>query len=305
MFNKLRRYYNQNRRKIWKVIGICAFVIIIIQIANYWAGQSLKKDNDKPAVSKKDEYQRESIISDKKIEEKVAKQNNKTIDEFVQYCNDGKIESAYAMLTDECKTALYKNIENFKNYYYNRIFTTKKLYTKENWYSDDNLVTYRVVYTNDILADGIEKSDETFGDYITVVKDKEQYKLNIGQFINYKEIDKIYENSDIKIEIISAKIFRMYEIYSIKFYNKTNGEIYLYDTQIDSNLNWHLEDKESNKAKVAISEVPGSYLKIESEMTQNIEAKFTKTYNPDKKTKKIVFENININGNLNKIEIDL
>lgn len=306
MFNRLRRYYNQNRKKIWKVIGICAFIIILIQTANYIAGLSLKSDkNKKRNTTTKDEIQAESIISESKVSETVAKKNNDAIDEFVQFCNDGKIDSAYAMLTEDCKEAVFKSVDDFKNQYYNKIFTGKKLYTKENWYSDKDMVTYRITYTNNILADGGVKSEETFGDYITVINNNEKYELNIGQFINTKKLNKTYEDDNIKIEVEFTQIFRLYEIYKVKFYNKTNEEINIYDTQINADANWHIEDKNKIESKIAIDEIPASYLKIDSGMTQTINAKYTKTYNPEKPTKKIVFENIRIGNEINTVEISL
>lgn len=41
--NKIVRFYNQNKNMIWRIIIIVAFVIIIIRLANYLAGLSLKK----------------------------------------------------------------------------------------------------------------------------------------------------------------------------------------------------------------------------------------------------------------------
>lgn len=305
MFNKLIRYYNQNRKMIWRIIGICAFIIIMIRLANYIAGLDIKNKQETTYDNKEEKLQTESIISDTKISEKTAISNNQAIEEFVGFCNDGKIESAYAMLTEDCKNALYETVDVFKELYYNKIFATKKLYTKENWYSDNGVVTYRVTYTNNLLADGGVKSEESFGDYITVIKDNDQYKLNIGQFIDGEELNKTYEDDNIKIEVISRQTFRLYEIYQIEFYNKTQSTINLYDTQINSDSKWYIIDKDSKKSNAAISEVPGSYLNIEANRNQTINVKFTKTYNPDKKTNKITFENIRIGNDTTSIEIKL
>ena len=305
MFNKLIRYYNQNRRMIWRIIGICVFIIIIIQLANYFAGLSLKRNSEKSTNNTNEILQTESIISDTEISEQTAEQNNQVIDEFVKYCNEGKIEDAYNLLTDDCKNALYKSIDEFREYYYNVIFATEKIYTKENWYSNNSSVTYRITYTNNILADGGVKSEESFGDYITVIKDNNQYKLNIGQFIDLEEINKSFEDDNIKIEIISKQIFRTYEIYKIKFYNKTQDTINLYDTGINSDSKWYITDENSTESNAAISEVPGSYLNVEAQRNQTLDVKFIKTYNPDKMTNKITFENIKIGSSIATIEIDI
>lgn len=305
MFNKLRRYYNQNRTKIWRIVGIIAFIIILIQLANYISGISLNNENNKKQKNtiSKTELQTESIISDTKIGEKTATNNNEAIEKFVNYCNEGDINSAYNMLTDECKEVCYKSIDDFKNYYYNQIFTGKKLYTKENWYSDDNLVTYRVVFTNDILADGGKKSEETFGDYITAVKLKDETKLNINQFITKETIDKKYEDSHLTIEVKEQQIHRLYEIYEINFTNNAANEITLYDTSVNTDSEWYVMDKKSNKSDVAIGEISSNLLTIQPGETKTLKVKFMKTYNPDKKTKKICLENIICNNE--KIDIEL
>lgn len=304
MFNKLKRYYNQNRNKIWEIIGICAFIIILIQAANYFAGLNLKnKKTDRSNVIKESQLQSKSIISDTKISTETAKKNNEVIDEFVKFCNEGKIDSAYDMITQECKNAVYKTIEQFKKEYYDVIFSSEKLYTKENWYSDDNLVTYRVIYTNNILADGEKKSDETFGDYITTIKEDDETKLNIGQFIKFENINKKREENNLKIEILEKQVFRLYEMYKISFTNNSDSEITLYDTAVGSDSKWYVTDKGSTKYNVTIGEIAENLLKIQPGETKTLTAKFMKTYNPNKKTKEIYFENIICNNE--KININM
>ena len=305
--NNLVRWYNQNKERIWRVIIIVAFVIIIIRLANYFAGENLKKQNENARVNKTTntettKIQTNSILTNTVVGKEMAEKSNDIIDEFVKYCNNGEMEKAYSLISDDCKEALYKSEEQFKTEYYNIIFNGNKLYTKENLYSNGNSVTYRVNFTNNLLADGGLKSGESFDDYITIVKkENDEYKLNIGQFIDKKEINKEYEDDNIKIEVIYKNIFREYEIYNIKFTNKTENESIIYDEE----SNWYVIDNNGKNYEASMNEIPYSWLKLIPQVPQSLNVKFIKTYNVDKYIQKLTLKNIKINDKYIDVEIEL
>lgn len=94
------------------------------------------------------------------------------IKQFVEYCNEGKIEEAYGMLSLEAKTRIYPSLERFKIVYYDRIFKIKRMYTLENWYDTRTFSTYYIKYTEDVLASGNVNSSNNIGDYITIVRNR-------------------------------------------------------------------------------------------------------------------------------------
>ena len=114
---KLKRFYNQNRKKIWKITGIIVFFYMVLQFFNYLAG----KNNDIEYYSNEDiteinqKYTDLSVTTDESVlsQQKISKtqQNSlKVIDEFFSYCNKQDFEKAYSLLTEECKEQLYPNI---------------------------------------------------------------------------------------------------------------------------------------------------------------------------------------------------
>ena len=221
----------------------------------------------------------------------------------MKYCNEGNVEEAYNLLTDDCKDALYNSLEKFKAEYYDIVFSGEKLYVKENWYTSGSYVTYRIDYTNNILADGGLKEGQSFADYITVIKkDDDSYGLNIGQFIMKKDLNKTYEDDDIKVEVVSKQVFRMYEIYQINFTNKTENGNNIYD---DAKTKWYIVDKEDKSYDVAISEIPRSYLNLTPIIPSKVEAKFIKTYNPDKTITKMVFKQLRVNDKYIEVELEM
>ena len=59
-----------------------------------------------------------SVISKKQLDDQMGQ----IIIKFIDYCNSGEINSAYELLSDDCKQILFPSIESFLNNYYNRIF---------------------------------------------------------------------------------------------------------------------------------------------------------------------------------------
>ena len=108
----------------------------------------------------------------------MPKEAKKIIDNFVTYCNNGEIEEAYNLLSEECKEELFPDLETFKNNYHSKIFTDYKMYNLMAWINSDNCFTYKVEITEDILTTG-GASELNIEDYYTIVKNNNEYKLNI------------------------------------------------------------------------------------------------------------------------------
>ena len=304
MFNKIRRFYNQNYKKIIMIILIIIMIIVLIQVANYLAKNGLEKTSKtKSTNSSNTNLQTQSIISDTTIDEEKAKKNNDIIEQFVNFCNKKDIKSAYNILSDDCKQIIYNNnIDLFTNNYYNLIFTSTKSYTKENWMSTENMTTYKIQYTNDILADGKYKKEENFGDYITIIYDNKIPKLNISKFVTKEELNKTYEDDNIKIEIHTVYKYINSEIYKIKFTNKTDKEIKLYD--INDNTKWYLQDENSSKYNVVESSLQNNLLILNANGEQDITVQFNKNYNSKKEVNKMLWENIKINDKNTSLEFN-
>ena len=121
--HKLLRFYNQNRGMIIAIIGTIALIIIIIQILNSLVKQ--KRDNEKQNVianqansstnSTTISPSNTSVINGKTVKD--IENDNLIIKQFVEYCNEGKIENAYNMLSNACKERIYPSLERFKTMY--------------------------------------------------------------------------------------------------------------------------------------------------------------------------------------------
>ncbi len=296
---KLIRFYNQNRKKIFKIILIIVLIIGLIQLLNYFAKQSNnidKNDYEQKNIVNTNNEKNQDIISNKSLVSGSIVSNEKlkkdvdVIDEFIKYCNNKDINSAYNLLTEECKEVMFPSVQDFYNIYYLNIFNEKtKTYTVENWTDS----TYQVRYTEDILSSGKLNGDETKQDYITVVKENEEKRLNINNYIRRKKANKVTEYKDIKVTIVSIDTYMDYEIYNFAIQNNSENTILL-DTSDDAK-SIYLLDSKNMKYEFYNNEIIENRLIVKSKFTNNLQVKFTNSYSATRRIEKIVFSKLVLN----------
>ena len=127
--HKIRSFYNSNRAIIWIIVGCLVAVILMLQVLN----SNTKKKNIE--ISTKDI----NSSSNTTIYPNASEKENKNVDtkeilyNFMEECNEGNAETAYNLLSTDCKEEMFPNIEEFKNKYVNTIFNTKKTYDVQPW----------------------------------------------------------------------------------------------------------------------------------------------------------------------------
>ncbi len=292
---KLLRYWNQNKRKILITIAVIALVIIIIQMINAMIRSQNERERNnitpKPIVANDITKPNQSVISNDKLTEKQTEENSEFIEQFVNYCNQNKIEEAYNLLSDDCKAELYPTKEIFISNYINQIFKEEVNYKLELWYSNSNCHTYRIIYNKgSLLQTGGQTSSSNFMDYITLIKLDGVYKLNINKFIRKETLNKKGSNKGIEIQINSKSIYLDYEIYHITVQNGTQKTVLLNDgTDTD---NFVLIGRNNNKFKSVISETPMSSFVLNPQYRKTIDVKFNKIYMTQSQIEKMQMTNI-------------
>ena len=238
--NRFMRWYNQNRKTVWKLIGIIVIVIIVIQLINHYykvkneeeLNNNSQTQNTTTNSSTNSNYNnvrvddKNSVLSGSEISSSQEEQI-KVIDTFVDYCNKGDVESAYQLLTDECKQEMYPQLDNFVNSYYNETFAnSEKDASVENWTGN----IYKVQIHDNMLATGKYSKETTKQDYITIIEtEDEQYRLNINGYIERDEINKSKEDKQIKMTVKYADTYMDYPKYTIEITNNSNQTISLDD----------------------------------------------------------------------------
>lgn len=291
---KLIRFYNQNRRKILITILIIVFILGIIQLLNYFSKINItSKETQNIAENNKKTNQGlvsdKSAISGQSVSSTKLEKDTNIISEFVEYCNKGDINSAYSLLTEECKENMFPIIEDFNNIYYSKLFDGYKTYTMENWSGN----TYQVRFTGDILSTGDFSNNVTKQDYITVVKKDGENKLNINNYIGRTVANKVTEYKNIKVTVKNIDTYMDYEIYNLSIQNNSENTILL-DTSDDTKSVYLLDSKDM-KYYFYSNEIIENRLIVKSEFTNNLEIKFSNSYSSSRSIEKLVFSKLVLN----------
>ena len=296
MFNKLRRYINQNRRKLLIIIGIIVVVILLIRVANDLVAQDSERVNNsgneiisQEGKTSPNVLHTESIISGDRLSEETATENQELIRNFIDTCNDGNVDLAYSYLSSNCKEKMFSTVDEFRTKYYNPIFQTKKQYNIENWISSVEAYTYRVYYVDDILSSGTVT--DNIEDYITVVDENNEKKLNIFGYIFNEEINITEENDVAQIEVIDKDTYDDYEIYNIRATNKSENTIMLNRYEDNDKIYVSYQGMNS-KYGAFITEIYEQNLILQGGQTKYLSIKINKIYNGLTNPNKLVFSDI-------------
>lgn len=288
------RWYNENRKKFWTIIGIIILIILLIKVVNSISHQQI---NDKSNIISNNSNNKQltnsiSITEDKSVlsGEKISttqKNMLKILDDFANYCSIGDIEKAYNLLSDECKAQMYPTKENFEEAYYKQVFNgTKRNISAENWIGN----TYKVKYSEDALTTGVS-SDYAIQDYITLVKDKEgNTKLNINGYMGKNQINKTAQQNNLKIKVVETDIYMDYQTYTYEITNSSNRTVYLNDPTLDNAM--YLTDGNNKKYVAYMHEISPAELTIIPGETKKLTVKYYNKYSSRREIKEIVFGRI-------------
>lgn len=306
MLRKLRILYHNNKTKIWLILGIIIFVYVIIRMFN---AQIKKENEEKINNGTNQNFQvttylpssQTSVMTNSSTTKENVKKDTEIIKNFIDFCNDNNIEEAYNLLSQQCKDELYKNINDFYNKYYKNIFNEKRSYDIENWASSKN-ITYKVKYLNDIMSSGTV-NDEYIEEYITVVTENNEKKLNINQFIGKEELNLKRETDNLNITVVNKYVYYDYEEYEIIFENNTDKNIIL-DTK-ENTESVYIEDTKDVKYTWFGNEGPNSYLNLNSGESKRLRLKFNEIYTGKKTDSTIYLTDVNIDGQEEKATIKI
>lgn len=297
----LIRYYNQNRKKIWGIIIITFFAFIFLYLLNDIYNQG--KENRQPKAENEINIntnttkltENRSVVTGESISDKNLETATTAIDQFISYCNNKELEKAYNMLSEDCKNKMYETQEEFEEAYYNNVFEGKnKTCTVENWHQN----TYQVKILDNMLATG-KSTGNTKQDYITIVEENKETKLNINRYIGQKTIDKTTEKDNIKMEVVNKNTYKDYEEYTINVTNNTESTMIL-DGRVETKT-LYLEDENQATYSSYSHELTEPMLTVQSGQTKEVTIKFYSSYIATKKIKNIVFSDLTLyNGQLSE-----
>lgn len=286
--------YNRNRKVIWFILGICVAVYVIIHIINEFLGQDLYRDANNLNLTTNNTFYdtNYSVVSNEQIEKKYVASITNIIKEFINNCNENKSEEAYNMLSSECKEELYPNIETFEKEYLNKFFTTRKTYKMQAWITNENKYIYRIEFIEDMLSSGSSTNTKKI-DYYTVIKDGDNYYLNINGFIEKNEINKYSANELAKITVLSEEVFIDCVYLNVEIENKTTETILIDEGKKGDSV--YLKDTKDIGYASFLFEEPEENLIVKRKSKKEFKIKFEKEYSTNITIKEIGFLDIVIN----------
>lgn len=287
--NKLTRFYNKNRKIIWSALFILVIIISVPKALDNYVikqkelNQSSSNENITTTSGNKD-Y---SIISGETVKKETNIQNNIIISNYIDYCNNKKVEEAYSLLSNNCKEKLYPSMQDFYNDYYNNVFSDKKIYDIQAWYTNNNCYTYKVDFKEDILSTG-NTDVSSMEDYYTIVIENGENKLNINSYVQTEEINKQNEINEVKVTLLSKDIYMDYEIYNLVVETKTEKPIYL--DSLENTNTMYLTDSEGLHYYAYNHELVKEELRVRG--IKNVKIKFNKKYTTKRQLTSIMFSDI-------------
>lgn len=312
--NRIMRIWNRNRRKILIIIMVMVFLFGFLQLLNFLEKNKKEKTEENHIEIENIEQivtnsliTEQSTITGEILDSNKLKKDRQIIETFFDYCNNGDVGKAYNLLSEDCKKEMYTDEESFKNAYYLKAFSDgKKIYTMENWIGN----TYKVNLKENILETG-NSTDYARQDLITIIKQGNEEKLNINNYIGKKKINKIKEVKDINIEVIEEQKYKDYTVYAIEVDNKSDERIALDDLVNIESI--YVQDKNDIQYPAFTNEISQAQLVVGPKVKKGIKIKFYNSYSSTKKINKLVFSRVNFdyndetnqNNNFLKIEIDI
>lgn len=292
----LNEKYQRNKSIIWFAIVVVVFFILVNRnmdkMAEISRGSGNKAATSGSAYSNTDVVNSIKAATNNNIDDYESIMNEldstkiygeNTIKLFIEMCNNKKFESAYEMLSEDCKNILYPTKEKFIKQYGNTIFSTYKNYiVKEHKGS-----TYKVDYREDAITTG-GKTESISSEYMTIV---DGGKINISDFISKQDMSIKANNPYFSAEITGKIVYVDHEVYQIKIKNIVKADIYINETM---NNGLYIVDSDENRIDIATDEYIDQEYFVPSETTKTVSLIFNKNYNNSKLDKSINFGNIKI-----------
>jgi len=250
--------------------------------------ESYSRDSSVTTIPEKE---KKSAVSGGTLSSQIATENKNIINTFVEYCNNKNIESAYNLITDECKEKMFPTMQDFYDTYYSKIFGEARICELQVWITEGNWYTYEVKLMEDILSTGRTGQTTMYTDYYTIVKTEQgEQKLNINRYIGRKNIEKETVGGTATVKVLSKDVYLDYELYNMEIKNNTSKTI-LIDSQRKTDTVF-LIDNNSLSYQANIHEIDASTLRLDGYIQRKISIKFNKVYNPSRKIRTINFTDI-------------
>lgn len=279
----------KKRKKELIVLGLLAWLIIFI-INTILKNQQAKINPPSTSYTPHVAVYKEDAV----VPEKYQNAIENLIDKYFNYCNEGKYEEAYNLITPECRKKLYPTLEQFKGYVDYVFQGKKKIYNIQNLSMVDNKYIYNIRILDDILANGTTDGYYYYEEKFVLIEDNGEMKLSIGEYIGDEELNIKAEDDNMIFEILSKSVDYETETYTIKITNKTDKYIVISDNTENNEIVLDLGEQTRRATDMEFLSI---YVKPNSTTVQTI--KFNKYYDNGLTAQKLILSNVRILNSYN------
>ncbi len=282
---KIQDFFRKNKFRIFILIIVLSVIITVNKYLGKMKEIEPPKTNYQPhtAVITGDEIK--SIKTKNTLEEK--------INGYMDACGNKDYQTAYDMLSDECKEICFKKNISFFKEYIDSIYDKNKVYSIQDYSNKNNVYVYKVTISEDILASGLNNGDSEvkYEEKIVVTKDGDDYKLAIRGFINAKDLEIVSENSDMKIFI--KKIVTYYDTvtYTVEVKNNSESIIML---QKDGEGSSVLLSLDGDLRKTKLDNYGNNDIVIYQGNTKSFDLTFSKYFDEDRNITELIFNRVRL-----------
>lgn len=218
---KIDDIFNKNKYTILFIIVLLFFLNTIMQLVNNFQLRTVP-------ITTRNDFE---VILDEQSEfpSNITNKGVAKIRRFLDLANENKFDEASELLSDETKQEVFVNqLEAIG--YLQSIFDTKKIYDIRPYTKVDDNYIYQVRILNDILETGLTNEEFNFYDMKIAVKTNgNDVNITTRNFIGSKEIKGMYEDNNIRVELVKEKLFFMKERYRIRVTNRTKDILVIND----------------------------------------------------------------------------
>lgn len=196
-------------RHIWVKYRRLVLVIFIGWLIIFMINMIIK--NRRPQVVLKNTYDPDTaVITNDNAPTRYQDKIKAAMDEYIKHCNNKDYNSAFDLLTDDCKDYLYGNsLVRFQNYV-DSLFKSKKIYNYQAFSIFNGYYIYDVTILDDIGATGTTGNYDTFTEKYTFSRQNDgSFKISTGDFIRKVSINKQLEDENMIVKLDS-----LYQSYS-------------------------------------------------------------------------------------------
>ena len=137
-------------------------------------------------------------------------------------------------------------------------------------------------------------------DYMTIVSDGENYKLNINGYLGREEKNISSQITELNIELLEINTYMDYQTYKFKVTNRTQNTLILDDKQLSDSM--YLQDENGIHYSAYTHEIADKDLEISPNETKEVEIKYYNRFSSTKTIKTVNFSRVKvINDNTNTL----